>query len=58
MIQGESDEYGTLEQVECIRRQVSGPVERLILPHCGHSPHRDQRAATLAAMAEFIRKIV
>jgi len=58
VIQGESDEYGTLEQVERIRRQMSGPVECLILPHCGHSPHRDQRAATLAAMAEFIRKVL
>ena len=58
VIQGESDEYGTLEQVERIRRQVSGPVECLILPHCGHSPHRDQRAATLAAMTEFIRKVL
>jgi hypothetical protein len=28
-----------------------------MLPNCGHSPHRDQRDATLASMAAFVEKI-
>ena len=57
VIQGEDDEYGTLAQVGSIERNLAGPVERLVLRDCGHAPHRDQREATLAAMARFIRKL-
>jgi pimeloyl-ACP methyl ester carboxylesterase len=58
VIQGEDDEYGTLAQIERVTRQVSGPVEQLILPRCGHSPHRDQRDKVLAAMTRFIEELV
>jgi pimeloyl-ACP methyl ester carboxylesterase len=57
LIQGEDDPYGTLAQLDAIERRLSAPCERLVLPHCGHSPHRDQRAATLAAMATFIARV-
>jgi pimeloyl-ACP methyl ester carboxylesterase len=56
-IQGADDEYGTLSQLDAIERGVSGPVERLVLANCKHSPHRDQEAATLDAMARFIERI-
>lgn len=56
-IQGADDEYGTLAQVDAIERGVRGPFERLVLANCRHSPHRDQEAATLAAMAEFIGRV-
>jgi len=58
VIQGRNDEYGTLEQVERVCRQVSGPAERLILDQCGHSPHRDQREAVLDAMAAFVGRLL
>ena len=53
-IQGADDEYGTLAQLDAIERGVSGRFERLVLARCKHSPHRDQEAATLDAMARFI----
>lgn len=53
-IQGAEDEYGSLAQLDAIEGEASVPVERLVLPQCGHSPHRDQEAATLEAMARFI----
>jgi len=53
VIQGEQDEYGTLKQVEAIERQLAGPVETLIVPDCGHSPHRDRPDAVLKAVVEF-----
>jgi len=53
-IQGRNDEYGTMAQIETIARQVKGPVELLKLEHCGHSPHRDQPAAVLEAVWEFV----
>jgi pimeloyl-ACP methyl ester carboxylesterase len=51
-IQGEDDEYGTLEQIAAIARAVPG-TRLLALPACGHSPHRDQPVAVLTAAAEF-----
>jgi pimeloyl-ACP methyl ester carboxylesterase len=51
-IQGEDDEYGTMEQIAAVARAV--PHTRLLaLPACRHSPHRDQPEAVLAAAAEF-----
>jgi pimeloyl-ACP methyl ester carboxylesterase len=52
-IQGADDEYGTPAQLDAIQRGVAGPFERRILADCKHSPHRDQEAATLAAMTEW-----
>jgi pimeloyl-ACP methyl ester carboxylesterase len=54
LIQGEQDDYGTLRQLDAIALQVRGPVERLVLPECGHSPHRDQRDLVLSAMTAFL----
>lgn len=52
-IQGEDDEYGTLEQIRGIQRVL--PATRLlILPRCGHSPHRDQAQAVLEHAGRFI----
>lgn len=53
LIQGRDDEYGTLAQIDRIAELAQGPTERVVLDKCGHSPHRDQEAAVLAAIAEF-----
>jgi pimeloyl-ACP methyl ester carboxylesterase len=53
LIQGQDDEYGTLAQIDRIVELAQGPVERLVLEKCGHSPHRDQEAAVIAAIADF-----
>jgi pimeloyl-ACP methyl ester carboxylesterase len=53
VIQGENDEYGTLAHVEAIQRRVPG-AQALILPRCGHSPHREQSESTLDAVVKFI----
>ena len=52
-IQGEEDEYGTIAQVEAIKA-AAPQTEILMLPHCKHSPHRDQVEKTLEAMAKFV----
>jgi pimeloyl-ACP methyl ester carboxylesterase len=56
VIQGENDEYGTLAQVEAIKSRVPG-TETLVLPECGHSPHRDQPEKTLAAITKFVQRV-
>ena len=57
-IQGEQDQYGTMAQMEAIKRQVGGPCELLKLADCGHSPHKDQPEKTLEAITAFVRKII
>jgi pimeloyl-ACP methyl ester carboxylesterase len=57
VVQGEQDEYGTRKQIDAIQRGAAD-VEVLLLPRCGHSPHRDQREAALRGIAAFIRKRV
>jgi pimeloyl-ACP methyl ester carboxylesterase len=55
-IQGNEDEYGTLAQVATIQRRLPG-AETLILPNCGHSPHRDQPEVSLEAISQFMLKL-
>jgi pimeloyl-ACP methyl ester carboxylesterase len=52
VIQGEDDEYGTLAQVDAVKRRVR-EARTVVLPSCGHSPHRDQPTATLHAISQF-----
>lgn len=52
-IQGEDDEYGTLEQVNGIARRAP-QAKVLVLPQCGHSPHRDQPEALSREAGGFI----
>ncbi|MGB2819844.1 MAG: alpha/beta hydrolase, partial [Phycisphaerae bacterium] len=54
VIQGEDDQYGTAAQVQAIVGQVRSPAQVLMLPDCGHSPHREQPDAALEAMAAFV----
>src|SRR4029079_15290677 len=56
LIQGEEDDYGTGAQVDAIVRQVAGPVDAIILPGCGHSPHRDRPDAVLDATVRFLSR--
>ena len=58
VVQGEEDEFGTVRQVEAIARRASGPVETVLLPGCGHSPHFQRREETLAAMTAFLRVLL
>lgn len=55
LVQSENDPYGTLAQLEAIEKRASGKVTKLLLANCGHSPHVDQRAETVRAIADFVR---
>ena len=52
-IQGENDEYGTMEQLRRITRTVK-QTEVLSLANCAHSPQRDQPEAVLEAIVRFV----
>ena len=56
-IQGEDDEYGTMQQIERIAR-ASRDVDLVKLADCRHSPHKDQPAAVIAAVGEFVGRVL
>ena len=53
LIQGLSDEYGTMQQLDDIAQAAPQSVQ-LRLPNCGHSPQRDQAQKTLEAITAFL----
>ena len=55
-IQGEDDEYGTREQVLRIARRVRD-AEVVMLPDCGHSPHREAPEALAQSIVGFIDRL-
>jgi pimeloyl-ACP methyl ester carboxylesterase len=57
VIQGDQDQYGTLEQVATAKRLCASPVEAVILPGIRHILHRDAPEQTLVAVADFIGKL-
>lgn len=57
LIQGTDDEYGTLAQLDAIEAVAKGPVQRLVLSPCGHSPQRDQEDAVLDAISAFAARV-
>ncbi len=52
LIQGQDDEYGTLEQLRRIQDRVAH-AQTCILAPCGHAPHRDAPQGVLDAIARF-----
>lgn len=54
-IQGVDDPYGTMRQIEEIA-PTRGSVELCRILQCGHSPHREQHDATLAALTSFLSR--
>ncbi|REC56608.1 alpha/beta hydrolase [Chryseobacterium piscium] len=57
-IQGEADEYGTLNQVEKTISQVTGTSEKFIIPNVGHTPHKESPEIVLNKSIVFINTII
>ncbi|MDB5822509.1 MAG: alpha/beta hydrolase fold protein [Herminiimonas sp.] len=53
VVQGKSDEYGTMEQIHRIQRAVPH-ARALVLADCGHSPQRDQAESVIKEAGSFI----
>ena len=54
IIQGDKDQYGTLDQVERIISQSGGVAEKLVIPNVKHTPHKESSELILKAASEFI----
>jgi pimeloyl-ACP methyl ester carboxylesterase len=58
IVQGEDDPYGTAAQIELAEQETYCPVEIRMVPAAGHSPHVDRTEKTLAAIAEFVTRVL
>ncbi|AOF84022.1 alpha/beta hydrolase family protein [Hydrogenophaga sp. RAC07] len=56
LVQGVDDEYGSLEQLAAIRREVPQAIH-IELQSCGHTPHRDHPDQLLAGVRAFLGSI-
>jgi pimeloyl-ACP methyl ester carboxylesterase len=56
LIQGREDPYGTLEQLDRIEANLTGPFERLLVEG-GHSPHLDAPEVVVGALAQFAARL-
>ena|SRR2546426_8129224 len=55
-MQGEDDEYGTMDQLSRIGRQVAD-ADLLQLRDCRHSMHKDQPEAVIDAITRFVDRV-
>jgi pimeloyl-ACP methyl ester carboxylesterase len=58
VVQGQDDQYGTLEQVETAQRECFCPVETAVLPGVRHVPHREAPELTRERVADFIDRLL
>ena len=58
IVQGKDDQFGTLKQVETAQQECFCPVETLLLPGVRHVPQREAPELTLAAVTDFINRLL
>ncbi|NGP89918.1 alpha/beta fold hydrolase [Fodinibius halophilus] len=58
IIQGNEDQFGSLEQVHTIVNQTSGRSEELVIPETKHTPHKKRPELVLSESAKFIQELV
>lgn len=54
IVQGERDDFCSMHQAEHITAHTGGPVSRLNIPKCGHSPHREKQPILLESLGEWL----
>jgi pimeloyl-ACP methyl ester carboxylesterase len=57
IIQGCEDQYGSQRQVEAIVTGIGARAAPLLIPDCGHAPHRDAPRRVRRAIADFIASL-
>jgi pimeloyl-ACP methyl ester carboxylesterase len=58
IVQGENDQYGTVQQIEVAQQECYCPVEVALLPDTRHAPYRESPEATLRAIADFTNRLL
>ncbi len=58
IIQGEKDEYASAEHVNRIVKGIGHNAEPLMIPNCGHTPHKESPELILNHVSNFLTKYV
>jgi pimeloyl-ACP methyl ester carboxylesterase len=58
IVQGQDDEYGTAAQIALAQQETYCPLEVVMLAGAGHSPQIDRPEDTLAAIGEFVTRVL
>jgi pimeloyl-ACP methyl ester carboxylesterase len=58
VIRGDDDRYGTHRQVWIAKESCRCPLEILLMPDCGHVPHREKPDQTVDVIADFVRRVL
>ena len=58
IVQGATDQYGTLRQIEVAQEECYCPVDVTVIAEAAHSPHREAPEATLEAVAGFANRML
>lgn len=54
-IQGEKDQYGTIKQMELIKKSVSSSVKTVLIPNCGHHPHLEKTNTVIKLIDDWLK---
>ena len=57
IIQGRDDPYGSVRQVESIVSGIGSQATPLLIPNCGHAPHRDVPGQVRDAINDFVASL-
>lgn len=57
LIQGDSDEYGSMKQIETIEESVQSTVQTVVVPGAEHSPHLSHPETVTGAVVDFIKEL-
>jgi pimeloyl-ACP methyl ester carboxylesterase len=57
LIQGDADEYGTVDQLDAIDTRLASAAEMLMVPDAEHSPHLSHSELVTPAVVDFIARL-
>jgi len=57
VIYGDKDEYGTLEQINVIKKTVKNKVETVVIKECSHFPHKEKEEEVTTIVVDFLKKM-
>jgi pimeloyl-ACP methyl ester carboxylesterase len=57
ILQGENDEYGTRAQVDRIVAGIGKKTQGLLIPECGHAPHKEIQDSVIKEIHAFLHQL-
>jgi pimeloyl-ACP methyl ester carboxylesterase len=53
-LQGEDDEFGTVKQVEAVKKRIPTGVQTILIPKVRHTPHKEVPEFVIETASDFI----